>query len=161
MEPIIYLLEAVESLADLGRLIRSRTNFLMPLDFFFDFFAVGEIWSAMDMSARGRKDTRQSQGICHFVQLPCGHGAASGLPMKDSGTTSPILTVTRLSQVHNIGKFIQSQNLKEISILLVEISHPWRFSNSHMYLNPFMRHASRIHTPHKIILYSLKSRGTY
>ena len=55
-----------ESLAGLGRLIRSLTNFPMPLDFSFDFFEVGEIWSAMDMSARGRKDTRQCQGICHF-----------------------------------------------------------------------------------------------
>ena len=55
-----------ESLADLGRLIRSLKTFPMPMDFFFDFFAVREIWSAMDMSARGRKDTRQCQGICHF-----------------------------------------------------------------------------------------------
>ena len=96
MEAIIYLLEAVESLADLGRLIRSQTNFLMRLDFFFDFFAVGEIWSAMDMSARGRKDTRLSQGICHFVQLPRGCGAPleQGLVKEDSVTTTPILTVT-------------------------------------------------------------------
>ena len=90
MEPIIYLLEAVESLADLGRLIRSRMNFLMPLNFFFDFFAVREIWLAMDMSARGRKDTRPFQGICHFVQLPRGRGEASEarLPTKDSGLMS-------------------------------------------------------------------------
>ena len=49
----------------------------MPLDFFLDFSGVGEIWSAMGMSVRGRKDTRQSQGICRFVQLPRGRGAAS------------------------------------------------------------------------------------
>ena len=49
-----------ESLADLGRLIRSLKNFPMPMDFFFDFFAVREIWSAMDMSARRRKNTRHS-----------------------------------------------------------------------------------------------------
>ena len=35
----------------------------MPPDFFFDFFAVGEMWSAMDMSAIGRKDTRQCQHL--------------------------------------------------------------------------------------------------
>ena len=35
----------------------------MFLDFFFDFFAVGEMWSAMDMSAIGRKDTRQTQHL--------------------------------------------------------------------------------------------------
>ena len=66
-----------ESLADLGRLIRSLKNFPMPMDFFFDFFAVREIWSAIDMSARRRKNTRQSQGLRHFVQLPHGRGAAS------------------------------------------------------------------------------------
>ena len=65
-----------ESLAALGPFIRSPKNFLMPMHFFFDFLAAGEILSAMDMSARGRKDTRQSQGICHFMQLPRGRGVA-------------------------------------------------------------------------------------
>ena len=109
----------VESLADLGGLIRSLTNFPLPLDFFLGFFGVGEMWSAMGMSVRRRKDTRQSQGICHFVQLPRGRGAASEArasdkrfrqgPVDISGHLFPITTfgslqlmlkLLEISQVH-------------------------------------------------------------
>ena len=125
-----------ESLADLGRLIRSP-NFLMPMDFFFNFFAVGEIWSAMDMSAR-RKNTRQSQGICHFVQLPRGYGA----PLKQGASDGRFHDHnSHLSQ----GPFDLSRNsfpAKTSSIWvtavehcrIVEITHLWSFSSSHMYL---------------------------
>ena len=63
-----------ESLADLGRLIKSRKSFPMSLPFFFDFFAVGDIWSAMDMSARDKREAAVSRHrVCHFVQLTRRH----------------------------------------------------------------------------------------
>ena len=46
----------------------------MPLDFFLDFFGVGEIWSAIDMSARGKQEGGKPRGslkasvvLCNFL----------------------------------------------------------------------------------------------
>jgi len=62
------------SLADLGRLIRSKIGFrkLAP-PFFFDFFpAVDEWWSAMEMREKGKIEARHEVAARHclsFVNL--------------------------------------------------------------------------------------------
>ena len=42
----------------------------MSLHFFFDFFAVGEIWSAMDMSTRVKHEARPVAVSRHVSNLP-------------------------------------------------------------------------------------------
>ena len=59
-----------ESLADLGRLIKSRKSFPMSVPFFFNFFAVGDIWSAMDMSVRDKREAAVSKHLSCCATYP-------------------------------------------------------------------------------------------
>ena len=48
-----------------------------------------------------------------------------------------------------------------VETLMVEMTHLWRFSSLHMYLDPLMRRASRIHTLHKNHILQPKNGVTY